>query len=191
MHAVIFLGYLGGGEESLRVVLETLRQSEDVTDFLWGDCAHIAATPTIARLGKDSLPLLRDFILEEGIMHSGKSHVFEAVADIAALCPDKRNEAIEWFSCIIDNILDGGPEASFTDYALNGILVGELLDAHTEELLPKIKLMYDRNLVERGSCGYWDDVEHDMKTNAYPKENYITSIKQAYRELDMEFGRNI
>lgn len=116
--------------------------------------------------------------------------MFEAVADIAALCPDKRDEAIEWFSCIIGHILNGGPEACFTDYALNGILVGELLDAHTEELLQKIKLMYNRNLVERESCDYWEDVEHEMKANDYPKENYITSIKQAYHELDREFGRN-
>lgn len=190
MHAVVFLGYLGGGEESLKVVLETLRQSEEVTDFLWGDCANMVATPTMARLGKDSLPLLHDFILEEGTMHSGKINVFEAMADIATLYPEKRNEAIEWFSTIIDHILDGGPEASFTDYALNGMLVSELLNIHAEELLPKIKQMYDRNLVDRESCGYWKDVEHDMKENVYHKDNCETGIKQTYHDLDRAFGRN-
>ena len=190
MHSVIFLGYLGGGEESLKVVLETLRQSEEVTDLLWGDCANMVATPTLARLGKDSLPLLRDFVLEEGTMHCGKIHVFEAVAEIATLYPEKHDEAIEWFSAIIDDILNGGPEASFTDYALNGMLVSELLNIHAEELLPKIKQMYDRNLVEREDCGYWEDVESDMKAHIYHNDGCITDIKQTYRELDRTFGRN-
>lgn len=186
----IYIPLYNYGEESLRVVLETLRQSEEVTDFLGGDCANMVATPTMARLGKDSLPLLHDFILEEGTMHSGKIYVFEAVADIATLYLEKRDEAIEWFSTIIDHILDGGPEASFTDYALNGMLVSELLNIHVEELLPKIKQMYDRNLVERASCGYWKDVENDMKENVYHKDNCVTDIKQTYRDLDRAFGRN-
>ncbi len=190
MHSVIFLGYLGGAEESLNVVLETLRQSEDVTDFLWGDCAAITVTPTIARLGKDSLKLLRDFILEEGIKNTGKSHVFEAVANIAMLYPEKREEALDWFSNIISHILEAGPEASFTDFSLNGILVNELLDIHAEELLPKIKQMYDRNLVERDICGYWEDVEKDMNANVYHKDDLITSIKQTYHKLDRTFGKN-
>lgn len=191
MHSVIFLGYLGGGEESLKVVLETLRQSEEVTEFLWGDCAHIAATPTIARLGKDLLPLLHDFILEEGIMHYGKVNVFEAVADIAMLYPEKCAEAMEWFSTLIDHILDGGPEASFTDFEQNGLLVCKLLDIHAEELLPKIEQMYSRNLVDRECCGYWEDVECDMKANGYQKEDIITDIKQTYRKLYSAFGRNL
>jgi hypothetical protein len=191
MHSVIFLGHLGGGEESLRVVLETLRQPEDVMDYLWGDGGNIMVTPAIASLGKDSLPLLHDFILEEGIIHSGKWRVFEAVADIITLYPEKREAAIEWFSTIIDHILDGGPEASFTDYSTNGILVGELLHIHAEELLPKIKQMYDRNLVERDVCGNWENVEKDMMANKYHKSNPITDIKQAYCELDWAFGGNL
>lgn len=190
-HAVIFLGYLDGGEESLKVVLETLRQSKEVTDFLWGDCANMVTIPTMARLGKDSLPLLRDFILEDGVMHGGKINVFEAVADIATIYPEKRCVAIEWFSTIIDDILDGGPEASFTDYALNGMLVDVLLDIQAEELLPKIKQMYDRNLVDRQMCGYWENVEESMKTGEYYRGEPVTGIKQTYRELFNAFGRNL
>lgn len=50
--------------------------------------------------------------------------------------------------------------------------------------------MYDRNLVERASCGYWKDVENDMKENVYHKDNCVTDIKQTYRDLDRAFGRN-
>ena len=115
--------------------------------------------------------------------------MLEAVADIATLYPEKRQEAIEWFSDIIDRILEEGPSASFTNYNLNGILVDELLDIHAEELLPKIKLMYDRNLVDRSMCGYYEDVKQEMKAGDHHND-CIKDIKLTYRELDRTFGRN-
>ena len=98
---------------------------------------------------------------------------------------------MEWFSGIIDRILADGPEASFTDYELIDLLVGSLLNINAEQLLPKIKLMYDQNIVNRQGCGYWKDVDHGMKASICHNESRITDIKQTYAELDRAFGRNI
>lgn len=183
IHGIILLGDLEGGEESLKVVLEALRQPDDPTDFIFGDCAYLTAVPTIAKLGTDLLPLLKSFIFEEGILHHVKSHVFEAVADMALLHPEKREEIISWFGSIIDRINEEGTDAHFTDATLNGLLISELLDLRTEELLPKIKEMYDKGLVNQRCCGRWETVEHDMKSDTYHGEEPITNIKQIYKEL--------
>ena len=188
MHALIILGDLEGGEQSLNVVLETLRQSDDVYEFLYGDCAMLVAQPAIVKLGHKHLPLLHSFLMEEGIMHYGKSYVMSAMAEIADRYPEKRNEVISIYASVIDSIIEQGPSATFTDYDLNGMLVGEALNLHAEELLPQIKQMYDQNLVDRQGCGYWKDVEHSMKTKEYNVDRRPIDIKQIYRELERQFG---
>lgn len=188
MHALIILGNLEGGEQSLKVVLETLRQPEDVYTFLYGDSAMLVAQPAIVKLGHDHLPLLQSFLIEEGIMHYGKCCVIESLAEIADRYPDKRCEVLDLFSSVIDCIIAQGPSATFTDYALNGILVWKLLDLQAEELLPKIKQMYDLNLVNRQCCGYWKDVEHKMKRNTHSVPRRPADIKEIYRTLKSQFG---
>ena len=188
MHALIILGNLNGGEQSLKVVLETLRQPEDVYDFLYGDCAMLVAQPAIVKLGHDHLPLLHSFLMEEGIMLYGKSCVIESLAEIADRYPDKRDEVLGLFSSVIDCIIEQGPSATFTDYDLNGTIVSELLDLQAEELLPKIKQMYDLNLVDRQYNGYWKDVEHSMKRNEHSVTRRPTDIKEIYRTLESQFG---
>lgn len=187
MHAIILLGDLEGGEERLKVVLETLRQPEDPVDFLFGDCAYLIAVPTIAKLGTDSLPLLKSFIFEEGILHHVKSYVFEAVANMVRLHPEKREEVLSWFGSIIDRINEEGTGARFTDTSLNGLLTSELLDLHAKELLPKIKEMYDNGLVDQHCSGRWETVARDMKSGIYHGEDPVTDIKQIYKKLRTAF----
>ena len=188
MHALIILGDLKGGEHSLQVILETLRQPEDVYTFLYGDAAMLVAQPAIVKLGHDHLPLLQSFLMEDGIMHYGKSCVIESLAEIADHYPDKRGEVLGLFSSVIDSIIAQGPSATFTDYDLNGIIVCELLDLQAEELLPKIKQMYDLNLVDRQYNGYWEDVERSMKREKHSVTKRPADIKEIYRTLKSQFG---
>lgn len=190
MHAVILLGGLDGGEDSLKVILETLRQPYDAIDFIYGDTAHLVIIPALAKLGATSLPLLKSFIFEEGIPHCGKSHIFETVSEIAQMHPEKRDEVIRWFGSIIDRINEEGTDALFTNHTLNGLLVSELANLHTEELLPKIKEIFDNDLIDWHICGSWKDVEHDTKAGTYHKERCETDIKQIYKALNKTFGKN-
>lgn len=191
MHSIIFLGEVGAVETSLGVALETLRQSSDIYDFLYGDGASLMVVPTLAKLGLNSLPTLMDFMLEQGICNNNKMNVIEAVSSIAVTYPEKYQEVIEWFETLIDHIIEAGPSAKFTNYSINGIIVSELLNLRAEKLLPKIEVMYDRKLVEAQVCGNWQEVEYDMKLHSYSATSYIMPIKEIYKELAREFRTSI
>ena len=191
MHSIIFLGEVGAVETSLGVALETLRQSSDIYDFLYGDGASLMVVPTLAKLGLNSLPTLMDFMLEQGICTNNKMNVIEAVSSITVTYPEKYQEVIEWFETLIDHIIEAGPSAKFTNYSINGIIVSELLNLRAEKLLPKIEVMYDRKLVEAQVCGNWQEVEYDMKLHSYSATSYIMPIKEIYKELAREFRTSI
>ena len=65
-HALFLLGEIGD-EGSLDVVLETLRQSSEYSDFHFGDLMTEIYTPTLYKLGKDRLDKLMEFAKEKGL----------------------------------------------------------------------------------------------------------------------------
>ena len=65
-HALVLLGEVGN-EESLDVVLETLRQTQDYMDYHFGDFAEDVYAPTLCKIANNSLDKLLAFAKEEGL----------------------------------------------------------------------------------------------------------------------------
>ena len=174
-HALFLLGEIGD-EGSLDVVLETLRQSSEYSDFHFGDLMTEIYTPTLYKLGKDRLDKLMEFAKEKGLDTFNHVKVFPPVASIAYLHPERRNEVIEWFREILRFATEKLPETQYFDSELAGMMLSDLIDLKAEELLPEIKAMFDTGLVSLACCGDYEKVEKD-----------ILSLKQTHwHEYPME-----
>ena len=174
-HALFLLGEIGD-EGSLDVVLETLRQSSEYSDFHFGDLMTEIYTPTLYKLGKDRLDKLMEFAKEKGLETFNHVKVFPSVACIAYLHPERRNEVIEWFREILRFATEKLPETQYFDSELAGMMLSDLIDLKAEELLPEIKAMFDTGLVSLACCGDYEKVEKD-----------ILSLKQTHwHEYPME-----
>ena len=174
-HALFLLGEIGD-EGSLDVVLETLRQSSEYSDFHFGDLMTEIYLPTLYKLGKDRLDKLMEFAKEKGLDTFNHVKVFPSVACIAYLHPERRNEVIEWFREILRFATEKLPETQYFDSELAGMMLSDLIDLKAEELLPEIKAMFDTGLVSLACCGDYEKVEKD-----------ILSLKQTHwHEYPME-----
>ena len=174
-HALFLLGEIGD-EGSLDVVLETLRQSSEYSDFHFGDLMTEIYLPTLYKLGKDRLDKLMEFAKEKGFDTFNHVKIFPPVAYIAYLHPERRNEVIEWFREILRFATEKLPETQYFDSELAGMMLSDLIDLKAEELLPEIKAMFDTGLVSLACCGDYEKVEKD-----------ILSLKQTHwHEYPME-----
>jgi len=174
-HALFLLGEIGD-EGSLDVVLETLRQSSEYSDFHFGDLMTEIYTPTLYKLGKDRLDKLMEFAKEKGLDTFNHVKIFPPVACIAYLHPERRNEVIEWFREILRFATEKLSETQYFDSELAGMMLSDLIDLKAEELLPEIKAMFDTGLVSLACCGDYEKVEKD-----------ILSLKQTHcHEYPME-----
>ena len=174
-HALFLLGEIGD-EGSLDVVLETLRQSSEYSDFHFGDLMTEIYLPTLYKLGKDRLDKLMEFAKEKGLDTFNHVKIFPPVACIAYLHPERRNEVIEWFREILRFATEKLPETQYFDSELAGMMLSDLIDLKAEELLPEIKAMFDTGLVSLACCGDYEKVEKD-----------ILSLKQTHwHEYPME-----
>ena len=183
VHAIFLLAEVGD-EDSLSVVLETLRQSSEYSDFHFGDTMTQVYLPTLCKLGKDRLDQLMDFAKEEGLFTFNHYEVFEAVAYIAYLYPERRGEIIEWFREIICFATEKLPETQYIDSTLAGMMLNQLLDLKAKELLPEIKAMFDTGLVDLSCCGDYDKVEKEILSSEQSHwDKYPMEIHERFAEL--------
>ena len=154
--------------ECLDAVLETLRQGDEVTDFWFNDWREDYYTPYFRRILPDCADEFLAFMCEPDINTFNKSIVSSAYAQEAALHPDHRPETIRWYETVLTFFLENADDPDQLDMDLNGLIISDLLDMEAAELLPRIRDLYNRNLVNDGMAGTLVDVEKQILTSSEP-----------------------
>ena len=121
LHASFFLAELRA-EDSLAVILELLRQREEFFDYYFGDTGDEVFVPTLYLLGQNRLPQLLEFMKEPGLYTFARCHVAPAVALIARLQPERREEVIEWFRQVLTFFTENLADNIYCDGTLAGML---------------------------------------------------------------------
>ena len=190
LHCLFLLPEVGD-EHSLEVVLETLRQNETYYDFHCGDAIHDFYAATIYRLGQKHLPTLLDYMMEEGLYTWAKIEVSEAVAQMAVIQPERRDEAIEWFRTLLTAYTQNLTEtATRCDASLAGMITNQLIDIKAVELLPEIKALYDTGLVDEFICGKYSTVEDEMNSsNTFLKNELTIDLHERYVKFEKQWGK--
>lgn len=177
-------------EESLPVVLETLRQNEAYFEFHFGDSADDVYTATLYVLGRNQLGMLLDYAKEPGLYTYARYNIFPAVAYIAYKEPERREEIIEWFRQILVFYTEKLAEKTCCDGVLCDLMMCVLLVIRATELLPEIKAIYDTNLVDINSSGDYQKVERDMISGASSQPWVLPmDINERYREYAKAWKR--
>ena len=155
--------------ECLEAVLETLRQGKEVTEFWFNDWREDYYTPYFRRVLPTCADELLAFMQEANINTFNKSIIATAYSLEAALHPDRRTETIRWYQTVLDFFLENTDDSQQLDMDLNGLIVCDLLNLEAVELLPQVRDLYNRNLVNKGMAGTLADVEKRMATPANPR----------------------
>lgn len=184
-HAVVILGVVGD-DSSLDPVLETLRMDSDFYDNVFGDIGQDAFVPALLCAGRNQFDVLISFMKEVGIYTLNKYYVASAVRHLA-LESGLRDEAVEWFHGLLNDIIVDFPNAEYTDATLNGFIISEILFLGDRSLLPQIKRLYDLGFVDSSIVGKYPRLEETFgKDVNLPVDIDLKHRYQSFRDM---FGK--
>ncbi|MBX2926328.1 MAG: DUF1186 domain-containing protein [Saprospiraceae bacterium] len=158
---VVFLMMELNATEKVPVLLEVLRQGEELTDFWFGDHTLSTLWHFIYHLGAQQLDLLKNFVLETDTNYYSKEVVAEAMKQIALHQPERRDEIIRWMREVMQHLLDH-QEEELLDKEFITFFVNYVVDIRAEELLPFVKVFCDLDLVDPGVGGDYEELEELM-----------------------------
>ena len=132
-----------------------------------------------------------NFVKEEGLETFCKCYIFPAVANVALLQPERRDEVVAWFREVIQFATKMLPKTQWFDANLAGLMLYSLLDIQAKELLPDIRKMFATKLVDLGVCGDFATVSrlmYDPREKGDPNR-YITEIHKRFADMKRRWDR--
>ncbi len=175
-NALIYSVEPGFDGVSYGLLLEILRQSDDIIDFnlppYQDDPDYPYAIPLLWIEGRRNPRPLKDFLLEEGIGHSGKRIVANMVGRLANLLTDDSH--IEDYRQVIRDVLDAYihdfPHGRICDRQVISYVVNAAADAGLQDLEGKISYIYQHGMVDESYCGDLDNTLFGLSEGAYMDE---------------------
>lgn len=153
--------YSDGSSSFLGVLLEVMRQSDDILLFNFGDDhGYDSALPAAWRLCHARPSLLEPFLLEEGIGGLGKEIVCEWLGDIAVKTGSAsvREECCRVFRDVLSAYEADYPRGLISDRRTLGCLLNSATFAGVDGIRDKIEDLYRRGMVDTEVCGSLDDL---------------------------------
>ncbi len=176
LHAIFLLGELKA-ENSLAVVLDFLKNEEEVLEFWFGDHLNSTLWLPIYLLAQNNLGALYEFILEPGINASPKATVSNALIQTAEHTPAGRNDILSIYKNIFIYFNNATLNDNVVDSDLLGLLIGDMIDAGFKETLPLIKQLYDKGYVGLMINGNYEEAESYFHK---PLENNMRKIENIF-----------
>lgn len=167
---------------SFDVVLEILRQTEDIINFnLPNYDGFTYILPMLSLMFEYKPQYLEKFMLEEGITVRGKQIVAEqlsrAVSDFDVCNEDKKKKIHAQLVSIFGNILDAYisdcPTGRLCDRQVVSHVVKAIVNAGLGELSEQVKTVYEKNMIDKAICGDLDANLSFMKDKVPADMNYV------------------
>lgn len=156
-----------GNEQSLDIILESLRQWDRFYDVFFGDYVPDCYIPALVKLGKDHLDKLMSYAKEPGLYWLAHSMCIEAVGVICMEHPEMREEIIAWYHELMifakEKMQDGSIE--YFSRGKTGNIVYSVLDIAGSELIEDVKALYEEDLVDPHICGNYVKVAQELLTS--------------------------
>lgn len=170
-------------KESSPTLLKLLHQKDDLCDYWFGDSLTEDLWETYYHLADDRLEELKEILLAEGewVLRIIPSTV---TAQIAFHQPNRKNEIYNWYHDVLDTFINMDEESEALDPDVISSVMMNLVDLNAVEFLPKIKQLYDKDLISLGFAGDIKEIERHIKTKNHSyKRSLKNSIYDRYEEV--------
>lgn len=167
---------------SFEVVLEILRQSDDIINFNLPDYKGFTyILPMLSMIFEYRPELFEHFLLEEGLTGYSKRIVAELLARMG--CGNETNndsynkkiheELVDIFGKVLDAYIADYPVGKFCDQYVISHVVKAVVNAGLKELSEQLKSVYSKDMVDKRICGELDTNLSVMKDLGATDLNYI------------------
>lgn len=189
LHAIFLLTELKA-TESLPFIWKILKQGKDLNEFwfsdhltetLWFDFYHL--------LDEDYSSFLSD-LLDAEIYEFSKAPFAQALEQLFYHQEDKGKTIVSFYKLLMETALQQHKAGTAVDVDLFGMVVSDLISFDSKELLPLIRQMYERDLVDEMHCGDYEDVVESMqeKKKYLHKNKVPASIFDRYKKMIRYYG---
>jgi hypothetical protein len=185
LHAIFLLTELKS-KESLPVLLEVFRQSDEFHDaWFRGEDTFILWEPVVF-WGKDQLPLIAGLLKEPHLDTFNRAALLECVMYMHCFFPQKKTELEQWHKDLLLFFIQNRKDRTVVDSVLNGLLIRYIVKQGLSSLLPLIKQMFDLKIVDKLSN--YESVEEGFPEAKCEKPE-IMSLSEKYTYLqDVLYG---
>lgn len=186
LHALFLLAELKA-VESESVIFDFFTHGEEFLNFWLGDFITEELWQVFYKLFQNDFSSLTSFIKNNRVELFVRSATSNAVSLIGRENSGKRDEVIAWYSGLFDYFIANAGNKKIVNRELVDMLAGDAVDLKALELLPKIKQLFDDEIIETDSFSdSYKDSEKRMKNkNAYIHELKISKdIFDLYDRLE-------
>ena len=168
IHAMYFLAALKAND-SLEVILNLLRQGEEILDYWFSDQLIEIFLEPLYILGESQLDQMKSFVLENNIYSYARLAVTKAVVQIPFHQPNRLEEVLQWFKEVLQYHLDHPDNENIIDTNFIGWAVVDLSDLQTQELDPLITALWKKDWIREDFMGDLNDI---LETLHEPMHGY-------------------
>ena len=181
---------------SFGVVLEVLRQSEDIIRFNFPDYNGFTyILPILSIVFEYEPKQLEQFLLEEGLTDYSKRIVADLLARMGCDTETKteannkkvHDELSGIFSRVLDVFISDYPTGNICDKYVVSHVVKAIVNAGLVELSDKIKIVYDNDMVDKQICGELHTNLSILKDLGSADMNYIETNLYALMFIPLDF----
>lgn len=183
IHAIFFLTELKA-TESLATILEFLSYQETFIQFWLDDFLCQEVWYCFFVLGKDQLPMLKNFLLQPNTYTFCKSEVSVAFQQMSIHYPELQNDLYLIYKEVYEKLAAASNEDNLEDETFLGLSIHDAFKCNFKDLLPLIKDLFDKDYIDESICGDYADVVTDFEDENYvPDKRKIKKLKELYTEI--------
>lgn len=167
IHALYFLGELEA-IDSLQMVLNLLRVNNEFTEYWFADISEEIFIPVIFSLGKNQLPALFDFVIEENRSSWILAIIPAVVTQVVLHEPTRREEVVNWFREVFDYYLKNKNNKNLFDTNFITLTTSYLTEFSGVELIEYIQLFEKENWLDRTFAGNSEEIIAEINKGIMP-----------------------
>lgn len=172
-NSFIFLTNVGTLSGTLPVLLEFLRQNDDVVYFNEGDCGQILVKPLVYKFLMEDPICFKSFLLEKGLSASAKNEILEYIAEIACDEPLIRKPILEMMHEVLQKYRSDLPYRTMCDGTVMAFAIDIPARLNAVDFLPFIEDIYATGMVNESVEGNIDDVRESIMEPIRPDMNRV------------------
>ncbi len=142
--------------EKLPLLLDLLRQGEELLEYWFADHIFETLWHLVYRLGNKQLDVLEAFMLEPDIHWHSKAIISQAVSQIPLHQPERRQEVLDWYKDVLTYFLEHLDDKHLIDIETISPMLTDLLDFRATELLPLAKRFFEEDLMDLMYAGDYE-----------------------------------
>jgi len=187
VHALRFLTELNK-PKNLEILLNLMRQDDEFMEYWLSDYMEDFLLPPLYTLGKNSLDILFDYIIEPYNYSSSRGLICNMVCQIAHHEEDRKQEVLQWFKKLINYLIENKNQEGLISSDFIDSIIHHVSNLRATEILPDIERFDELGWIVPVFQGDIEQIKREFNKlyDLHDKVPFPKDIYEAYSGIYLE-----